>query len=225
MRGSFNIGLALAGTLAIAALTALLLLLGGRLSYWQAWLFAGVNETIVLIMALRFGPEMRIMRERMRFGSASIWWDRLFLALFMPMNLIVIVLAGLDAGRLQIGPAPSLFLYIPCYMAYLGAAYLHLSAVRSNTHYVPTVYVKEGQRVADRGPYRYIRHPGYTGIIVMMLAVAVLLGSFVALIPAAIIMILVICRTTLEDRMLLNELQGYTEYAKRVRYRLVPWIW
>jgi protein-S-isoprenylcysteine O-methyltransferase Ste14 len=176
-------------------------------------------------MAARFGSETKAIRERMRFGAASIWWDRLFLALFMPMNLAVIVLAGLDAGRMHIGPKPPLYIYPLCYIIYMGAAYLHLRAVSANSFYVGTVCVKEGQRVTDQGPYRWIRHPGYTGIILMMLSIALVLGSFVALIPACIITILVIGRTALEDRMLRNELEGYTEYAERVRYRLVPRIW
>jgi protein-S-isoprenylcysteine O-methyltransferase Ste14 len=222
---SFNTGLALIGTLAVALITLLLLLLAGRLSYWQGWVFAGVNEALVITMAALFSTESRAIRERMRFTAASIWWDRLFLALFMPANLAVVVLAVLDAGRMHIGPEPPPYLYPLCYLVYMGAAYLHLRAVSSNNFYVGAVSVKEGQHVSDRGPYRWVRHPGYAGIILMMPCIALVLGSFVALIPAGIIALLVVGRTALEDRLLRNELEGYTEYADRVRYRLIPWIW
>ena len=225
MGGSFHVGLALVGTLAVALLTLLLVLLAGRLSYWQAWVFAAVNEALIVTMAALFGSESRAIRERMRFTAASVWWDRLFLALFMPANLAVIVLAVLDAGRMRMGPDPPIYLYPLCYIVYLGAAYLHLRAVCSNNSYIGTVCVKEGQRVADRGPYRWVRHPGYVGIILMMISIALVLGSFVALIPAGIVALLVVGRTALEDRLLRNELAGYTEYTERVRYRLIPWIW
>ena len=220
-----HLGLAAAGTLAIILLTALLLALAGRISYWQAWVFAGLNEALVLMTAIRFRSETGAIRERMRFGSASVWWDRLFLALFMPMNLAVIVLAGLDGGRLHLGPEPPLPLYVACCIFYPCGAYLHLWAVGSNSSYVGTVCIREGQRVIDAGPYRWIRHPGYAGIIVMMSSIAILLGSVAALLPAGIVALLVIARTALEDRMLRRGLEGYAGYAERVRYRLVPWVW
>ena len=75
------------------------------------------------------------------------------------------------------------------------------------------------------GPYQYVRHPGYIGMILSAFATALMLGSLWALIPAGLLTMLVVVRTTLEDRTLQNELDGYNEYAQRVRYRLLPGIW
>jgi len=82
-----------------------------------------------------------------------------------------------------------------------------------------------GQQVVTNGPYRYVRHPMYASIIPFVLCVALILGSWWALVPGAIIAILFVIRTSLEDRMLQKELRGYEEYTQRVRYRLLPGVW
>ena len=81
------------------------------------------------------------------------------------------------------------------------------------------------QTVATGGPYRYVRHPGYVGYIISWIATSLALGSLWALIPAGLVLITLTIRTALEDRTLLEKLDGYSEYAKQVRYRLLPGIW
>jgi protein-S-isoprenylcysteine O-methyltransferase Ste14 len=82
-----------------------------------------------------------------------------------------------------------------------------------------------GQAVVTAGPYRYVRHPMYLGVILLFLGIPMALGSWWALLPGAAIGLLFVLRTAKEDRMLRDELPGYTEYAQRVRYRLVPDVW
>jgi protein-S-isoprenylcysteine O-methyltransferase Ste14 len=84
---------------------------------------------------------------------------------------------------------------------------------------------ERGQQVIDSGPYAWVRHPMYLGIIVLMLSIPLILGSLWALIPGGLIGALFTVRTALEDRTLQQELPGYPEYARRIRYRLLPWIW
>jgi protein-S-isoprenylcysteine O-methyltransferase Ste14 len=79
--------------------------------------------------------------------------------------------------------------------------------------------------VASSGPYRYVRHPGYVGFVVSYFGTALALGSLWAILPAGLVAGLLMVRTALEDRTLQDELPGYREYARRVRYRLVPGIW
>ena len=100
-------------------------------------------------------------------------------------------------------------------------------AMISNAYFSTAVRIQSdrGQQVCRSGPYRYIRHPGYVGFFVQALSVPILLGSLWALlfaIPAGVLMII---RTSLEDRMLQAELPGYKEYAQEVKYRLLPGIW
>jgi protein-S-isoprenylcysteine O-methyltransferase Ste14 len=87
------------------------------------------------------------------------------------------------------------------------------------------IQTERGHTVVMTGPYRFVRHPGYVGIIVFMLASGLALGSLWALIPAGILVVILVVRTGLEDRTLQAELPGYKEYARHVRYRLVPGVW
>jgi protein-S-isoprenylcysteine O-methyltransferase Ste14 len=87
------------------------------------------------------------------------------------------------------------------------------------------IQMERDHTVASGGPYRYVRHPGYVGYIVSGFAAPLALGSLWALIPAAITLCLLVVRTALEDRTLQDELDGYREYAARVRYRLLPGVW
>jgi len=82
-----------------------------------------------------------------------------------------------------------------------------------------------GHQVATTGPYRFVRHPGYTGIILQFLALPIAVGAWAALIPGAVGIAVFVIRTALEDRTLHEELPGYAEYAQQTRYRLVPGVW
>ena len=80
-------------------------------------------------------------------------------------------------------------------------------------------------QVETRGPYRYIRHPGYAGVVAGALALPLALGSRWALLPAVVGASGFVLRTALEDRVLLKELDGYMDYASQVHHRLVPGVW
>jgi protein-S-isoprenylcysteine O-methyltransferase Ste14 len=82
-----------------------------------------------------------------------------------------------------------------------------------------------GHKVIQDGPYKYVRHPGYVGIFFLAPAVPLILGSIWGLIPSGLFIIAIIIRTYLEDKTLHKELEGYKEYAKKVKYRLIPGIW
>jgi protein-S-isoprenylcysteine O-methyltransferase Ste14 len=97
----------------------------------------------------------------------------------------------------------------------------------SNTHFESYVRIQEDRahKPVSSGPYQYVRHPGYVGMALSALSIPLTLGSWWALIPAGIAALLIVIRTALEDKTLHTELQGYAEYAKKVRYRLLPGIW
>jgi len=87
------------------------------------------------------------------------------------------------------------------------------------------IQVDRGQRVIMTGPYSFVRHPMYIAIQLLVICIPLQLGSLWGLIPSALICLLFVIRACFEDRMLLEELDGYREYANRVRYRLFPGIW
>lgn len=87
------------------------------------------------------------------------------------------------------------------------------------------IQADRGHRVVSGGPYRWIRHPGYAGALLAYLAAPFLLDSPWAFIPAALTAIVLLARTRMEDSTLQSELPGYRDYARRVRYRLLPGLW
>lgn len=97
----------------------------------------------------------------------------------------------------------------------------------ANPFFEKTVRIQRehGHRVIDSGTYAYVRHPGYVGFNAMCLSTPVLLGSVWTALPIAIMVLLIVIRTVLEDRMLHAELPGYAEYATKVRFRLIPRVW
>jgi len=95
----------------------------------------------------------------------------------------------------------------------------------TNAYMLSAVRIQRGQTVCSTGPYQFVRHPGYAGLILQALGVPILLGSLWALIPGITAAVCIIIATSLEDRMLRAELPGYQDYVQKVRYRLVPGIW
>ncbi|MCJ7623699.1 MAG: isoprenylcysteine carboxylmethyltransferase family protein, partial [Anaerolineaceae bacterium] len=100
-------------------------------------------------------------------------------------------------------------------------------SMASNTYLSSYARIQDDrdQIVITMGPYQYIRHPMYAAIIIFFFCITIFLGSWWALIPGSMIVILFIIRTALEDKMLQEELEGYQDYAQRVRYRLLPGVW
>ncbi len=218
---------AMKAALSLVAFLSVIFLLAGRLDYRQGWLFGIVNCAIVALLLLLVPELPDLMKSRAKPGTATKWWDRFFWMLFGPLNLAVVVVASLDGGRFHwTGPLPFI-VSLAAVPVYAAASGLHFWAIRANTFYSSTVSIRgqDGQTVVEDGPYRHIRHPGYAGIMGMMGSIPLLLGSIWGLAPAGGVVLLVAGRTVLEDRALKKELVGYLDYARRVRYRLVPGLW
>jgi protein-S-isoprenylcysteine O-methyltransferase Ste14 len=224
---TFNGALFAKGFLAVLIVQAMLLSMAGRMRYWQVWLFGSVNILFVAIVSTLFTGSGSIFQERLRPGPGTKRWDRMLWVLYGPANVAILVLAALDAGRFQWASGYPPAVYLLGYLIYICGGLLHLWSIRVNPSYVSTVSIREekGHSVVDQGPYRLMRHPGYTGIILMVNSIAIVLGSRWALIPSSVVSGLLVLRTILEDRTLQRELSGYKEYARRVRSRLVPGIW
>lgn len=220
-------GFLIKGFFGLLIMLGLFFLIAGRIDYWQGWVFGAVNFLIVLALFLKFSDISEIMKKRAKPGSGTKWWDKLFWAFFGPMNLAIIIIACLDAGRFQWSPPLPLFIYPVVYALYLLSSSLHFWAIRANRFYSSTVSIRseDGQEVIQSGPYSFVRHPGYSGIAMMVVSIAIVLGSLWAILPAACVVVLLVLRTLLEDSALQQELSGYQAYTKKVRYRLLPKIW
>jgi protein-S-isoprenylcysteine O-methyltransferase Ste14 len=206
---------------------AAIFVLAGRLNYWQGWLFF---PTVLILMAA-FGvfcaKKQDLVQERIKPGPGVKWWDKIFFAVHIPLILSVSLLAALDAGRFHWSPQLPLVLYPAMFALILLGYSIAYWAMWTNNFFSSGVRIQadRGQYVVTNGPYRFVRHPGYVGIIILVPASALLLGSIYALIPAAVDIVLFIIRTYLEDLTLQKELPGYTDYVRKVRFRLMPYIW
>lgn len=203
---------------------AALLFGSGRLGWTPAWVYLGLYAAmIVFTRLLVHDPEL--FAERAQMGKDAKRWDKVLSTFFGVAGLAVLLVAGLDA-RYALSPLPPGALLAGVVLFTAGFA-LASWAMASNRFFSSFVRIQtdRGHTVATRGPYQFVRHPGYVGFTVSVVGSALLLRSGWALAPAALTALILIVRTVLEDRTLLAELPGYREYAQRVRYRLLPFVW
>ncbi len=205
----------------------ILFVAAGRLDWAAAWAYiaAGLGIlTINLLVVLPKNPEM--IAERGRTNGGTKTWDRTLTRLALIPTLGTLIVAGLEA-RYGSSPRLPVGLHIAGLVLYVLGQGLFSWAMASNKFFATTVRIQvdRDHTVAAGGPYRLVRHPGYVGYITAWLATPLALGSLWAFTAAGLTMCLLIVRTALEDRTLLEELDGYQDYAARVRHRLLPGIW
>jgi protein-S-isoprenylcysteine O-methyltransferase Ste14 len=144
-----------------------------------------------------------------------------------PVMLAHMIVAGLDVGRYHWSDTVRWPLQIAGLAIHTGGFGIVLRAMAVNRFFSPVVRFQSdrGHRVVSAGPYGWVRHPGYLGMIVALPASALALGSWLSMLPALAFSALMLRRAIIEDRFLLEKLEGYHAYAESVRYRLVPGIW
>jgi protein-S-isoprenylcysteine O-methyltransferase Ste14 len=205
----------------------LLFACAGKWDWWNAWAYLGLYLAyLVFNAALLLGKHKELVEERSQAGAGSKKWDKIIGVLGGIGGFAILILAGLDE---RFGWAGSIPVWVQvAALVLLGLSYpLFTWAMVSNRFFSTLVRIQKerGHTVESGGPYRYIRHPGYASLMASYLTTPIALGSLWACIPMGLLVINLIVRTALEDRTLHNELEGYREYAGRVRYRLIPGIW
>jgi protein-S-isoprenylcysteine O-methyltransferase Ste14 len=209
---------------------AILLLCGGDIGWWQAWVYtvlivaAGVGSRI---WAERRHPGLMAERADAVKAQGVKPWDKVLAPLMaVSISFPLVIVAGLD-HRYGWSPAFPLWLNISGFILIAAGYGFAAWALAENRNFSGTVRIQtnRGHEVCDSGPYRIVRHPGYAGNILPLPGIALALSSVWTLIPAAIALIIAVIRTALEDRTLQEELPGYRDYARRVRYRLLPEIY
>jgi protein-S-isoprenylcysteine O-methyltransferase Ste14 len=208
-------------------LASILVVSAGTLDWPAAWAYLGVYLGILVLNALVVLPRQpEMVAERGEIKEDVKGWDRVLGVIIGIPTLGILVVAGLDR-RFGWTPEYALAIYLAALaVAALGQC-LFSWAMASNKFFSRAVRIQtdRGHFVESGGPYRYVRHPGYVGMIASMLAAPLALGSLWALVPASIVSGAYVVRTALEDRTLQEELEGYKDYAQHVRYRLVPGVW
>ena len=202
--------------------------IAGRWNWISGWGYllilitcSSLNDFILWLK----NPEL--LRLRGRFGHGTKTWDKVCLTLFGMAYVSISIIGALDAGRYQWSNMPNWLWPIGAAL-FVGGQFLVTWAMVINPFFEKTARIQKerNQTVIINGPYRYIRHPGYTGTIIgFVLGTPLMLSSWWAFLPAIASAVILIIRISLEDRMLLIELEGYKTYSMKVRYRLIPYIW
>ena len=159
------------------------------------------------------------------FGKWAKTWDKAWAALFFLAIISIFVVVDIDTPD-GVSSAPGAA-WLLGYTFFVVGWTLFTWSMVVNPFFEKAVRIQTnlGHHVIDKGPYAYARHPGYIGLIGWLFSTPLLLSSAWAFIPTLIAVVSLVIRTALEDRMLRAELTGYTEYAARVRFRLIPGVW
>jgi protein-S-isoprenylcysteine O-methyltransferase Ste14 len=211
----------------ILLMALVLFLSAGRLDWPAAWIFLGTYTLVILTVGVwvtRKHPD--VVNERGKIAHNARSWDKILMTIYTVMILVLFAVAGLDAGRFGWSVMP-IAVQIAGYVALLLAMVVTYWAMAVNPFLSTVVRIQDdrGHYVVTVGPYQYVRHPMYSAIFIMWPGIALALGSWWALIPAAVIVIVFVIRTALEDKTLQAGLPGYVEYTQHTRYRLVPGVW
>lgn len=202
----------------------------GRLDWIWGWLLLGIwwgfgigSRVVMLIV----DPDVLVERGRSLDAGNVKPWDRVLMPLVgLLLPFATLSVAGLDE-RYGLSPQLTPGVPITAFVILVLSMSLGTWAMFANRFFSGTVRIQteRGHFVVSSGPYHFIRHPGYLGMILMYLTMPLVLGSLWALLPAALIAAGIILRTALEDKTLHQELLGYRAYAQHTRFRLIPGVW
>ncbi|WP_207210020.1 isoprenylcysteine carboxylmethyltransferase family protein [Tropicimonas sp. IMCC6043] len=208
----------------------LLLVCGGDPSWSQAWLYAGLILGFGLggrILAEVRHPGLTANRQSHENLKDAKAWDKILAPLMaVSISYPLVIVAGLDHRYGWSPDFPPWLSVIGLILIALGYAFASW-AVAENRFFYSVVVVRSdrGHVVCDSGPYQFVRHPGYSGNMIAPFGLVLGLGSLWTLLPVAAAFGITVLRTALEDQTLQDELPGYRDYARRVRYRLIPGVY
>lgn len=214
-------------TIGVVTLAALLFLTAGAINWTAGWAVVIIMTAWVVGTALVVIPRYpELLAERVGPRKGSKTWDAMILSLYGLSMMIMWIVAGLDFRNDWSSGIGSVAQVVAMLCVSAGHA-LIVWATGTNAFFsqVVRIQTERGHAVVTDGPYRIVRHPAYSGSVMLNLAAPIMLGSWWALMPGVFSMLLMIVRTALEDRTLQTELPGYREYARQTRYRLVPGVW
>ena len=200
----------------------------GYLTDTRSWLYfitAFVHYVVSTTVQFKLNPKLLVQRLKMKREGSKLWDEILMRLSNLSMIILIPVVAGLDF-RFN-------WSILEIYFAFFGLIFVAVSsiflnwAMILNPHFEPTVRIQKDRdhKVISSGPYKIVRHPGYLAAILYALSMPLIIGSAFTFIPVGIYTVLFMIRTSLEDRTLHEELDGYSEYAKEVKHKLFPGIW
>ena len=208
------------------AVAAVLFVAAGTVHYWEAWMylvvFVGASAFITADLSKR-DPEL--LSRRMRGGpTAEQETTQRVIMIFASLAFAALLVVPALDRRLHWSSVPTVVVLAGDVLVLIGFSFIG-RVYRENTYTAATIRVESGQQVISTGPYAIVRHPMYASALLYLIGTPLALGSYVGLIAFVVMVATLIWRLLDEERVLMRDLPGYTEYMARVRSRLVPHVW
>ncbi len=204
----------------------LLFVPAGTIDYWQGWLFmavfVGATTAITVYLAIK---DPKLLERRMSAGPTAETEPLQKVLMFFAMTgfIALLVLPALD-HRFGWSPVPA-YISLAADVLILVSFFVVFIVLKANTYAASTIQIAEGQKVISTGPYALIRHPMYAGALPLLIGVPLALGSWWGLFALMLFLPALIWRLLDEEKFLKQNLAGYADYCRKVRYRMVPFIW
>jgi protein-S-isoprenylcysteine O-methyltransferase Ste14 len=210
----------------VATLGALLFVPVRTLDYWQAWVFLALFSVAILAITLYLmKKDPKLLERRVNAGiRAEKEKSQKIIQVLATITFMAVLAFPAFDHRFCWSAAPPCVAAAGDVLVVLGLLIVFL-VFKENTYTAGVITVEAGQKVMSTGPYALVRHPMYAGALVMLLGVPLALGSWWGLLTFIPITIVIVWRLLEEEKFLLENLPGYSEYRNRVRHRLVPFIW
>lgn len=224
-----NVKLLVVQGFALFVILALVLFLpAGTLAWPAGWVYLTLFFGFFLgVNAWLFRHNPGLLQERLSLSKPDQkGWDKVIFPFFLIFPFAWLAFISFDVVRFHWSPVP-LWLQGIGAMTLLGSFYLFFVTFRENSYLSTVVRIQQerGHKVVSTGPYHVVRHPMYAAFLPFMVGTPLLLGSGYGVLFGLAFVIVLARRAVLEERMLQQELQGYSDYMMQVKYRLIPYIW
>lgn len=209
--------------LGVVLVGALVFLPAGSLNFFGGWLFMALLFIPVFILGVVLFIKSPSLLEKRLSSKEKEGTQKGVVGASALIFIIGFVLSGLDYrfGWTRLHISVSIAASVGFLLSYL----LYAEVMRENAYLSRTIEVREGQKVVDTGLYGIVRHPMYMATTLLFLMIPLILGSLISFILFLVLPLLLTIRIKNEEKVLLNGLEGYAEYTKKVKYRLIPFIW
>ena len=217
----------LKGLLSTILFSAILFVCAGRINYLQGWVYFSTTIIATMMNFFSIRNNIELIIERSKPGQGTKSWDKLLLGISAIVFIVIIVIAGLDSGRFYWSIHLHWSIIVIGSVLSVSGQIIFIIARSQNKFFSTVVRIQneKGHSVCKTGLYKIIRHPGYLGMTISLIAIPLITASLWSFIPVIIAIMLLLIRTSLEDKTLKNELEGYMQYTRETLYKLIPLIW